>query len=148
MKRYNLRTEQPHLWQRVLALSLVTIFMGLPLLAAPSAKTPNANVSVMQELLPLHQHAWIFIVLGLLLLVSVYFHKKNYQFTRISLSLLIGYALMWMLSLIYGALTGNLSSFAIVSLWGFYLYIILNTLKDPGFKISNLIREVRGNHRV
>lgn len=142
----NLYNEQPHLWQRVLALSVVTFLIGLPLLAAPSMRTPNANVSVMQELIPLNVHAWIFMALALLLFISAFHYKNGYALTRIALSMLLGYVLMWMLSLIYGALNGNISSFAIVSLWGLYVQYIYNTLKDPGFRISDLIRDVRSRN--
>lgn len=146
--RNNLRTEQPHLWQRVFGLALAFFAMGLPLFPAPPVRAPNATVSIMAELLSLHYHAYIFVGISLLLFMGSFFSRKNYVLTRLSLSVALAYALMWLLSLFYGAFTGNISSFAIVSLWAFFTYIILNTLQDPGFTISDLIREVRKHHNV
>lgn len=146
-KKLNLRREQPHLWQRVCALSVAWVFIGFPLLFAPSEKTPNANVSILAELLPLHLHAWIFMVIGICLFVGTFFHKNNYRLTRMLLVIAAGYSLMWLLSLVYGVLTGDIVGLSIVSLWSLFTYFIYNTLTDPGFTISDLIREVR-KHRA
>ncbi len=145
-KRFTLRTEQPHLWQRVLAISILLFLTGLPLLFAPTQTTPNANVSVMGELLHLRYHAFIFMFIGVALFVSSFYYKNNYYLTRMMLAICGGYMVMWLLSLLYGGLTGNLSGLAIVSYQGFITYIIINTLRDPGFTISDLIREVRLHH--
>lgn len=145
-ERKNLRKEQPHLWQRIVSLAIAFFAIGFPLIFAPLPQTPNANRSIMGELLPLRYHAIIFMIIGMSLLIGCFYSRRNYIATRVSLSAALGYSVMWLLSLIYGGFTGNLSAFAIVSLWGFFTYIIYNTLQDPGFVISDLIREVRKYH--
>lgn len=146
--RNNLKTEQPHLWQRVISIILGFIAIGTPLLFAPLAQTPNANQSILQYLLPLRYHGMIFITLGLVLWVGVYKAADNYKFLRGGLAVALGYTIMWLLSLIWGAFHQQLSSFAIASLWSVFTFLVYNTLKDPGFMISNLIREVRKHHNV
>ncbi len=141
----NLRLDQPHLWQRVFASALVFIFIGISLLFAPSERTPNANVSVLQELIPLKYHAFVFVGIGISLLLGTFRPKKNYHLLRLGLSSAIAYAIMWLLSLLYGSITGDISSLAIVALWAFMTYMLYSTLKDPGFAISGLIHEVRKN---
>lgn len=146
LKNLNLRKEQPHLWQRILAISILLIFTGIPLLFAPTEATPTANISVMSELLHLKYHGIIFITIGVALFAGSFNHKNNYQIVRIVLSVALGFMIMWLLSLLYGGLTGKVTGLAITSYQAFITYIIYNTLKDPGFQISNLIRKVRNGN--
>lgn len=136
----NLRNEQPHLWQRVLALSVAFILLGLPLLFAPPGES---DTQVLAQLIPLNFHGGIFLALGLGLVAGSFSTTKNYKLARVVLSISLGYMIAWLLSLLYGAFLSSISSFAIVSLWGYVTYTIHNTLRDPGFEISELIREVR-----
>lgn len=144
-KRCRLSQEQPGLYRNIAALSVTLVLIGVPMLFGPNGYTPNANDSIIQQLLPLQVHGLIFIGLAIMLLINNYSYQRNYRRTRITLSVILGFMIAWLLSLTL-ALIPEPRSVPVVAIWGYMTWTIFNLSNDPGFRVSEIIRNVRNGN--
>ena len=141
VEKRNLKTEQPALWRRLRALSSVYLALGLALILA---RPTSAHPTVMEQLINLHGHGVIFLILGLVLFISKRFWQHDYRFTRNTISAILAYSSMWLMALLYQVfVTGP--SFVTIVLFAYITWTALDVLRDPGFAFSALIRKAKAN---
>ena len=138
-----LRTEQPNLWNKVIALALSLVFIGIPFLLRDSVRRDGAYI--LTYIMPLDWLGGLFILLGLLLGLSTLSKSGNYRLTRLTLSIIIAYTIAWLLALIYASFI-RIGNITVLSLFAYYVYTIVTLLKDPGFAVAPVIRKIRGKN--
>lgn len=142
----DLKQDHPPLYRRVRKKFIVHVLIGLSLIFASPTYTPNAQGSIMEVLASLHVHGMIFLLIGLMIGLGLYYKKHTYEVTRLGMSIATGYSTMWLLSLLFN-LTRQPGSLAVIILWAYWVSNLFEITTDPSWNTIEIVREVKDHDK-